>query len=161
MTRRVRTLVVILALALAPALALGQAPQQYDAMIHVFDGGFLDASGANGTLVKAGGLVAVMSFKEQNATPHEHTVTSDDGRSFDLTMPPPDNADGYTLATFSAPTTPGRYPYHDKDAPDHHGLLIVAGSAANPTKASPAFTGPTLALAVTLVLALGRKRRRG
>ena len=47
-----------------------------------------------------------------------HTVTSDDGDSFDDAAPP-----GTT--TFTAPTTPGTYPFHCSIHPEMHGTLIV------------------------------------
>jgi plastocyanin len=48
----------------------------------------------------------------------EHTVTSDDGSSFDDSA-----SDGTT--TFTAPTKPGSYPFHCTLHPQMHGTLVV------------------------------------
>jgi plastocyanin len=46
-------------------------------------------------------------------------VTSDDGKSFNVTV-----AAGGT-ATFTAPTKPGTYPFHCSVHPQMHGTLVV------------------------------------
>jgi plastocyanin len=48
-----------------------------------------------------------------------HTVTSDDGKSFDVTVNP-----GKT-ATFTAPSSPGTYKFHCKIHSSMHGTLTV------------------------------------
>jgi plastocyanin len=53
-----------------------------------------------------------------NDTP-THTVTSDDGKSFDVTVNP-----GKT-ATFTAPSSPGTYKFHCKIHSSMHGTLTV------------------------------------
>ncbi|WP_250545569.1 cupredoxin domain-containing protein [Paenarthrobacter sp. DKR-5] len=49
-----------------------------------------------------------------------HTVTADDGKSFDAQA----GAGGGT-GTFTAPSKPGSYPYHCTFHPDMHGVLVV------------------------------------
>jgi len=51
--------------------------------------------------VKAGAKVTV-----KNDDSLQHTVTSDDGHSFNVTV------DAGKTATFTAPSTPGTYPFH-------------------------------------------------
>lgn len=51
-----------------------------------------------------------------------HTVTADDGKSFDVSM-----AGGGGSATFTAPSAPGTYKFHCTIHPSMHGSLIVAG----------------------------------
>ena len=48
-----------------------------------------------------------------------HTVTADEGAAFDAEVK------GGGTATFTAPTTPGTYPYHCTFHPNMHGTLIV------------------------------------
>ena len=55
-----------------------------------------------------------------NTDAASHTVTSDDGSSFNVTV----NGNGGT-ATFTAPTQPGRYPYHCTFHAEMHGTLVV------------------------------------
>ena len=54
-----------------------------------------------------------------NSDSVEHTVTSDDGKSFDVTVA----ANG--TATLTAPTKPGTYPFHCTVHPQMHGTLVV------------------------------------
>jgi plastocyanin len=49
----------------------------------------------------------------------EHTVTSDTAGAFDAEV------QGNKQATFSAPTTPGSYPFHCTYHPSMHGVLVV------------------------------------
>ncbi|HEV7168446.1 MAG TPA: cupredoxin domain-containing protein [Micrococcaceae bacterium] len=55
-----------------------------------------------------------------NMDPQSHTVTSDDGSSFDAVVA----GDGGT-ATFKAPTKPGTYKYHCTYHGNMHGTLVV------------------------------------
>jgi plastocyanin len=55
----------------------------------------------------------------RNMDPLAHTVTADSGHVFDDAASP-----GNT--TFSAPTTPGSYPFHCTIHPEMHGVLVVA-----------------------------------
>jgi plastocyanin len=48
-----------------------------------------------------------------------HTVTADSANAFDVTAAPG------TTATFTAPTTPGRYPFHCTFHSNMHGVLVV------------------------------------
>lgn len=54
-----------------------------------------------------------------NSDSAEHTVTADDGKSFDV-----DALAGKT-ETFTAPTAPGTYKFHCSIHPSMHGTLIV------------------------------------
>ena len=47
-----------------------------------------------------------------------HTVTSDSGGAFDSPAPPGNSS-------FTAPTTPGSYPFHCNIHPEMHGTLVV------------------------------------
>lgn len=49
-----------------------------------------------------------------------HTVTADDGASFDVTI-----KGGGGTATFTAPEKPGTYAYHCTFHPNMHGTLVV------------------------------------
>jgi plastocyanin len=64
--------------------------------------------------VSAGSTVTVSNLDAQ-----AHTVTSDDGSSFDVEI-----AGGGT-ATFTAPARPGTYAYHCAFHPNMHGTLVV------------------------------------
>lgn len=64
--------------------------------------------------VKAGQKLTVT-----NSDGVEHTVTSDDGKSFNVTVA----ASG--TATFTAPTKPGTYPFHCAVHPQMQGTLVV------------------------------------
>ncbi len=66
--------------------------------------------------VKAGQKISVIN---QDSAPH--TVTADDGKSFDA----PAAANGGT-GSFTAPTKPGTYPFHCTIHPMMHGTLTVA-----------------------------------
>jgi plastocyanin len=47
-----------------------------------------------------------------------HTVSSDDGKAFDDAAAP-------GTSTFTAPSTPGSYPFHCNIHPEMHGTLVV------------------------------------
>jgi plastocyanin len=64
--------------------------------------------------VSPGATVSVMNMDNVN-----HTVTSDRAGLFD------DNATAGQTTTFTAPTTPGSYPYHCTYHSTMHGVLIV------------------------------------
>lgn len=149
--------VIALALLLAP-LASAQQAAEPAAMIHIFDGHFLDAT-PNGTIVPAGATIAVMSFANSDHSAKPHSLTSDDGTSFDLAIPAPDNPDGYVYLNFTAALAPGSYPYHSRMAGDDamHGIIIVQGTPIAP-KQSP---GPTLALLGLALLATLAVKRSG
>lgn len=51
-----------------------------------------------------------------------HTVTADDGKSFNVSV-----AGGGGSATFTAPSAPGTYKFHCTIHPSMHGSLVVAG----------------------------------
>jgi plastocyanin len=65
--------------------------------------------------VKAGATVTV-----KNTDDVTHTVTSDDGSSFNITV------NGGTTATFKAPATAGSYKYHCNIHASMHGTLTVS-----------------------------------
>lgn len=60
---------------------------------------------------------AKVTVKNMDST--THTVTVDKGGSFDVSIP------GGASATFTAPTKPGKYPFHCKYHSDMHGTLVV------------------------------------
>src|SRR5262249_44737406 len=66
------------------------------------------------TPVKAGSTVTI-----KNMDQIEHTVTSDDGTSFNVDMP------GGQTKTFTAPTKPGTYKFHCNIHSFMHGTLTV------------------------------------
>lgn len=66
-------------------------------------------------MVPAGSTVTV-----RNDDSEAHTVTADTGKAFDVTIAP-----GAT-ATFSAPGTPGAFPFHCTYHADMHGTLTVS-----------------------------------
>jgi plastocyanin len=51
-----------------------------------------------------------------------HTVTADDGKSFNVTV-----AGGGGSATFTAPSAPGTYKFHCTVHPSMQGSLVVSG----------------------------------
>jgi len=59
---------------------------------------------------------ATVTVDNQDGT--AHTVTSDDGKSFD------DQA-AHGTSSFTAPTKPGSYPFHCTIHPSMHGTLVV------------------------------------
>lgn len=64
--------------------------------------------------VSPGATVSVMNMDGE-----AHTVTADSGNAFDVKSPP-----GQTV-TFTAPSTPGSYPYHCTYHGNMHGVLVV------------------------------------
>lgn len=64
--------------------------------------------------VPAGATVEV-----KNDDGEAHTVTADSGGSFDTMVA------GNATASFSAPTKPGRYPFHCNYHGNMHGVLVV------------------------------------
>ena len=65
--------------------------------------------------VAAGSTITVT-----NMDPQSHTVTSDDGTSFDAAV-----AGNGATATFKAPSKPGTYKYHCTYHGNMHGTLVV------------------------------------
>jgi plastocyanin len=61
---------------------------------------------------------AKITVKNEDA--QAHTVTSDDGKAFDAAVD-----GGGRTAEFTAPTTPGSYPYHCAYHSNMHGTLVV------------------------------------
>ena len=86
-----------------------------------------------GPSASAGTQITIMSFAFQtpatvkpgqhltvsNSDGVEHTVTSDDGTSFNVSVA----ANG--TATFTVPSKPGTYPFHCAIHPQMHGTLVV------------------------------------
>jgi plastocyanin len=68
----------------------------------------------NPTPVKAGSTVTV-----KNMDGFEHTVTSDDGTSFNISVP------GGSTQTFTAPAKAGSYKFHCNIHSSMHGTLTV------------------------------------
>jgi plastocyanin len=80
-----------------------------EAMVTIKDYAFMGSTPAT-----AGGQVMVM-----NEDAEAHTVTADDGSSFDVTVSP-----GQSVV-FTAPSKPGRYPFHCSLHSSMHGVLVV------------------------------------
>lgn len=64
--------------------------------------------------VPAGATVSVMNMDGE-----AHTVTADSGDAFDVASPPD------RTVTFTAPSKPGRYPFHCTYHGGMHGVLVV------------------------------------
>lgn len=152
MNRVVRTLALALALALAlvvvPTVA-ADAPATN--MIHVVDASYIPER----TEIAPGGLVTVMSFPDRDGTPRAHSVTSDDGRAFDVRLAVATNESGYEQANFTAPRAPGEYAFHDVETSARGVLVVIGPPPAATTKAVP---WPPLALALALALAFKRPK---
>ena len=87
------------------------------------------ASGSGGS---SGDVITIKDFKYttpasvapgakitvKNLDSQAHTVTADSGGAFDDQSQPGNS-------TFTAPTTPGTYPYHCTFHPEMHGTLVV------------------------------------
>ena len=54
-----------------------------------------------------------------NMDGENHTVTADSGNAFDV------KATAGSIVTFTAPKTPGRYPFHCAYHANMHGVLVV------------------------------------
>lgn len=55
----------------------------------------------------------------KNADPVTHTLTADDGKSFNVSV------NGNSSGTFTAPSKPGTYKFHCTIHPQMHGTLTV------------------------------------
>ncbi len=66
------------------------------------------------TSVAPGATVSVMNMDGEN-----HTVTADSGNAFDV------KAIAGAIVTFTAPKTPGSYPFHCTYHSNMHGVLVV------------------------------------
>lgn len=64
--------------------------------------------------VAPGATVSVMNMDGEN-----HTVTADTGNAFDV------KAIAGSTVTFTAPKTPGSYPFHCTYHSEMHGVLVV------------------------------------
>lgn len=65
--------------------------------------------------VSPGATVSVMNMDGE-----AHTVTADSGGAFNVT------AKGDSTVTFTAPSKPGKYPFHCTYHSNMHGVLVVA-----------------------------------
>jgi plastocyanin len=92
----------------APQPAAGSGPTTSAAVITIKDFAFTTPAS-----VGPGARVTV-----KNMDPLAHTVTADSGKAFD--SPAPSGNSGFT-----APTTPGSYPFHCSIHPEMHGTLVV------------------------------------
>lgn len=96
----------------APAVAAGSetsAPPAAPAVVTIKDFAFTTPA-----TVPAGATVQV-----KNDDGEAHTVTADSGGSFDAMV------GGKGTASFTAPTKPGRYPFHCTYHSNMHGVLVV------------------------------------
>lgn len=98
----------------AQADADGHTDPSMASMIHIQDGKFIDPKP-----LEAGSEVTVMNMGDTAAT-----VVSDEAGKFSVTV----QAGGITV--FTAPDTPGSYPYHSA-AGDMQGVLTVLGDTAS------------------------------
>ena len=94
----------------APGGTVGGSGQGTADAITIHDFGYQGAA-----TVAAGSTVTVTNMDAQ-----AHTVTSDDGTSFDAVV-----KGGGATATFKAPTKPGTYAYHCTYHGNMHGTLVV------------------------------------
>lgn len=90
---------------------VGEAMTETEVSIEVKDFAFSPAT----ITVKPGAKISVT-----NQDSVGHTLTSDDGKSFDTKLV----AQGQS-ATITAPTTPGSYPFHCTPHPYMKGILVV------------------------------------
>ncbi|GAA4044822.1 hypothetical protein GCM10023063_34540 [Arthrobacter methylotrophus] len=93
-----------------PSAASSSAPQSGTATITIKDFGYQGP-----VSVSPGAKITV-----KNEDAQAHTVTSDDGKTFDAAA---DGGGG--TAQFTAPTTPGSYAYHCAYHSNMHGMLVV------------------------------------
>ena len=93
-----------------PSAASSGAPQSQSLTITIKDFGYQGP-----VSVSPGAKITV-----KNEDTQAHTVTSDDGKAFDAAV---DGGGG--TAQFTAPTTPGSYPYHCTYHSNMHGTLVV------------------------------------
>jgi plastocyanin len=93
-----------------PSGASSSAPQSGTSTITIKDFGYQGP-----VSVSPGAKVTV-----KNEDAQAHTVTSDDGKAFDAAV---DGGGGTTQ--FTAPATPGSYPYHCAYHSNMHGTLVV------------------------------------
>jgi plastocyanin len=93
-----------------PSAASSGAPQSPSLTITIKDFGYQGP-----VSVSPGAKITV-----KNEDTQAHTVTSDDGKAFDAAV---DGGGGTTQ--FTAPTTPGSYPYHCAYHSNMHGTLVV------------------------------------
>jgi plastocyanin len=91
----------------SPAAGAGAATAG-DAVITIHDFAFTTPAS-----VSPGAKVSV-----HNTDGLAHTVTADEGKAFDSPAPAGDSS-------FTAPTTPGSYPFHCNIHPEMHGTLVV------------------------------------
>jgi plastocyanin len=93
----------------APAAAGSASPSPAELVVHIEDFAYRVP-----TSVSPGAMVSVMNMDGE-----AHTVTADDGSAFDVQV----GADA--TGTFTAPTTPGSYPFHCTYHGNMHGVLVV------------------------------------
>jgi plastocyanin len=67
------------------------------------------------TAVRPGQQLTIVNKDDPN-----HTVTADENNLFDIRV-----SGGGGMQSFTAPTTPGAYPFHCKYHANMHGLLTV------------------------------------
>jgi plastocyanin len=96
---------------MSPSAGTGSSSSQpsMKSMIMIQDFAF-----ASPRSVPAGSTVMVM-----NEDTEAHTVTADGNGGFDVTVP------AHATKTFTAPSKPGRYPYHCSFHSNMHGTLVV------------------------------------
>ena len=144
---------IALVVTLAPALALAQAPNTN--MIHVVDARYI----SNRTEIAPAGLVIVMSFADRDGTMRAHTLTADDGASFDIHLAMPQNATDFTETNFTAPATPGEYAFHDAASSARGVLVVVAPPGYHAPASAKSVPGPSVAVALVVIGLLARARR--
>lgn len=67
----------------------------------------------------SGPVTAGQKVTVQNSDDVAHTVTADTGNAFDVNVP------AHGTATFTAPSTPGRYPFHCTYHSNMHATIVV------------------------------------
>ncbi|HEY2879926.1 cupredoxin domain-containing protein [Nocardioides sp.] len=96
-------------MSMSPSSSMGAETTGMTSMIMIQDFSF-----SGPAPVRAGSTVTVMNEDKET-----HTVTADDGDSFDVTVP------AGATRTFTAPAKPGSYPFHCSFHSDMHGALRV------------------------------------
>ena len=95
----------------------GNQQHRVNGLVWGLDNWLYGANGDSGGMVRSQKTGATVNIK--NNDPFTHTVTSDDGSSFNVSV------DGNKTATITAPTKAGTYKFHCNIHSFMHGTLTV------------------------------------